>query len=84
MDEAETYRLELVETIAENDEELMMKYLEDEELTPEELQAGLNAAVAAGEIVPVLVTAATTNRGAKLLLDAINALAPQPRGANAN
>ena len=84
LDEAETYRLELVETIAENDEELMMKYLEDEELTLEELQNGLKAAVASGDIVPVYVTAATTNRGVKLLLDAIVAIAPTPGELQAN
>ena len=78
LDEAETYRLELVESIAENDEELMMKYLEDEELTVEELQAGLKTAVESGDIVPVFVTAATTNRGVKLLMDAIPAIAPEP------
>ncbi len=78
LDEAETYRLELVETIAENDEDLMMKYLEDEELTLEELQRGLKAAVASGDIVPVFITAASTNRGVKLLLDWLVAIAPAP------
>lgn len=78
LDEAETYRLELVETIAENDEDLMMKYLEDEELTLAELQAGLKTAVASGDIVPIFVTAATTNRGVKLLLDSLVAIAPAP------
>ncbi|HLT18984.1 MAG TPA: elongation factor G [Thermomicrobiales bacterium] len=78
LDEAETRRLELVEIIAENDEELMMKYLEDEELTVDELRAGLKAAVASGDVVPVIVTAATTNRGPKLLLDALVDLAPPP------
>ncbi len=78
LDEAETYRLELVESIAENDEDLMMKYLEDEELTVDELRAGLKSAVASGDIVPVFVTAATTNRGVKLLLDTLTAIAPAP------
>ena len=78
LDEAETYRLELVETIAENDEELMMKYLEDEELTVEELYSGLKSAVASGDVVPVFITAATTNRGVKMLMDALVAIAPAP------
>ena len=84
LDEAETYRLELVESIAENDEDLMMKYLEDEELTLAELQAGLRAAVASGDIVPVFITAATTNRGAKILLDTLVAIAPAPGALTAS
>ncbi|CAN5676215.1 elongation factor G [soil metagenome] len=83
LDEAETYRLELVESIAENDEDLMMKYLEDEDLTLEELQGGLKMAVASGDIVPVFVTSATTNRGVNLLLDALAAIAPPPGPMNA-
>lgn len=79
LDAVETYRLQIVEAIAENDEELMMKYLEDEELTEGELLAGLKTAVAAGQIVPVLVSSATSNRGVSLLLDAIVDLAPSPR-----
>jgi elongation factor G len=78
MDAAETYRLQLVEAIAENDEDLMLKYLEDEEITTEELWAGLKSAVASGAIVPVLVSAATTNRGVRMVLDAIVELAPEP------
>lgn len=78
MDAAETYRLQLVEAIAENDEELMLKYLEDEPLTSEELSAGLKSAVASGAVVPVLVAAATTNRGVRMFLDAVVDLAPAP------
>lgn len=84
LDAAETYRLQIVESIAENDEELMLKYLEDEELTEEELIGGLKTAVAAGQIVPVLVTSATTNRGVGLILDAIVELAPPPRATVAS
>jgi elongation factor G len=77
LDEAETYRLQLIEAIAENDEDLMLKYLEDEELTTAELRAGLKTAVRNADIVPVLVTAASTNRGPKLVLDALVDLAPE-------
>jgi elongation factor G len=78
MDEVETYRLQLVEKIAENDEELMLRYLEDDDISPGELTAALKSAVAIGEIVPVLATGATTNRGIGILLDTIVELAPAP------
>ncbi|HYI15439.1 MAG TPA: elongation factor G [Thermomicrobiales bacterium] len=78
LDEVETYRLQLVEKIAENDEDLMLRYLEDDEISPDELRAGLRASVASGEIVPVLSCAASTNRGACIVLDAIVDLAPAP------
>lgn len=78
LDEVETHRLQLVEAIAENDEDLMLKYLEDEELTSDELYRGLQQAVAKQEVVPVFVTAATTNRGVNLLLDAITHVTPSP------
>jgi elongation factor G len=78
LDAVETYRLQLVEKIAENDEELMLKYLEDEPLSAEELRQALKGAIRSGAVVPVLVTAATTNRGVGLLLDALAAYAPCP------
>lgn len=78
LDEVETYRLQLVEKIAENDEDLMIRYLEDDEITPDELAQALRTAVAAGEIVPVMASAATTNRGTGLILDTIIELAPPP------
>lgn len=67
----ETYRRQLVEAIAEQDEELTMRYLEDEPISTEELAAGLKQCVASGAVVPVLVGSATTNRGMAQLLDAI-------------
>jgi len=70
-EECATYRQQLVEAIAENDEELMLRYLEDEPISTEELIAGLKTAVAAGAVVPVLCGAATSNRGVQPLLDAI-------------
>ena len=78
LDEVETYRLQIVEKIAENDEELMLRYLEDDDISADELRAGLRAGVASGDIVPVLSCAASTNRGACILLDAIVDLAPAP------
>jgi elongation factor G len=70
-DDEETYRRLLVEAIAEQDEELMMRYLEDDPISTEELAAGLRQCVTSGEVIPVLVGSATANRGIPQLLDAI-------------
>ena len=78
LDEVETYRLQLVEKIAESDEELMLRYLEDDEISADELRTGLRDGVARGEIVPIITCAATTNRGACLVLDSIVELLPAP------
>ncbi|MDP9365490.1 MAG: elongation factor G [Chloroflexota bacterium] len=75
-DRCETYRRQLVEAIAEHDEALMMRYLEDDPISNDELVAGLTACVADGAVVPVLCGATTTNRGAQPLLDAIVAYLP--------
>ena len=76
--QAEEARVTLIEAAAEADDELIMKYLEGEELTGEEVQRGLRAAVLHRAIVPVLVTAATANLGTLPLLDALVAYAPAP------
>ena len=78
LDKAEMYRAELVEAIAENDEELMMKYLEGEELTIEELKKGLRAATISLAITPVLCGTAYRNRGVQKLLDAVIDYMPSP------
>ena len=78
LDKAEMYRSELVEAIAENDEELMMKYLEGEELTIEELKKGLRAATISLAITPVLCGTAYRNRGVQKLLDAVIDYMPSP------
>lgn len=82
LDAVETWRLQLVEKIAENDEELMLRYLEDEEISPEELRAAMKASIAAGLIVPVLATGATTNRGVGIVLDTLIDLAPEPQATH--
>jgi elongation factor G len=71
--------LQLVEKIAENDEDLMLRYLEDEEISADELRAALKTSVANGIIVPVLASASTTNRGVGIILDALVDLAPSPQ-----
>ena len=75
---AQSWRHALVEQIAESNEELMLKYLEGEELTPEELRAGLRAAAITGQLVPVLCGSALKNKGIQLLLDAIVDYLPSP------
>lgn len=72
------YREQLVEAIAETDDALINKYLEGEEISAEELRAGLSAGVASGAIVPVLAGSATRVLGIQPLLDALVALAPSP------
>jgi len=76
--QAEEARVQLVEAAAEGDDELILKYLEGEELTEEEIRRGLRAAVLKGSVVPVVVTAATENIGTRALLDALVAFAPSP------
>ena len=65
------YRQQLVDAIAEHDEALMLRYLEGEEISTEELVKGLESCVRDGSVVPVLCGSATQNRGMQTLLDAI-------------
>ena len=76
-DEVEEARNTLIEDIAANDEELMEKFFEDV-LTPEEIVAGLAAAMKAGNIVPAFCGSGTLNHGVNLLLDAVIASFPAP------
>ncbi|WFA07660.1 elongation factor G [Tissierella sp. Yu-01] len=75
---AAEYREKLVESISEHDEELMMKYLEGEELTTEEVMRGLRAATVSGAVTPVLCGSSYKNRGVQPLLDAIVDYLPSP------
>ncbi len=72
------YREKMVEAIAETDEELMMKYLEGEELTEEELVKGLRNATVNVHLTPVFCGSSYKNKGVQLLLDAIVAYMPSP------
>jgi elongation factor G len=76
---AASAREKLVEEVAASDEALMEKYLEEGDLTQDELASGLLAGVTAGKIVPVLAGSATTSVGVGLLLGAIRNLLPAPR-----
>jgi len=77
-DQAAELRQSMIETAAESDDELVMKYLDGQELTGEEVQRGLAAAVRSGRIVPVLCGSALQNVGVRALMDAIVAYLPDP------
>ena len=77
-DQAEEWRAKLVEAVAETDEELMMKYLEGEELTKEEIKAGLRKGTLDNAIVPVVCGSSYRNKGVQKLLDAIVDYMPAP------
>jgi len=75
---AEEYRHQLVERVAESDDALMEKYLEGEELTVEELKAGIRTLTIAGEVNPVLCGTAFKNKGVQPMLDAVIDFLPSP------
>lgn len=77
-DLAEEYRERLLEKVAEYDDELMMKYLEGEEITPEEIIKAIRAATIKVEIIPVLCGSSYKNKGVQPLLDAIVDYMPSP------
>ena len=77
-DAAAAARKHLVELIAESDEGLMLRYLEDDVLTADELRAGLRQATIASKLVPVLCGSSLKNKGVQLMLDAIIAYLPSP------
>jgi len=78
IDLVEEYRTNLIEAVAEQDEELMMKYLEGEELTVEEIKNGIRKATIAVQMVPVTCGTSYRNKGVQLLLDAIVDYMPSP------
>ncbi|MBE6588135.1 MAG: elongation factor G [Ruminococcaceae bacterium] len=78
MDKAEEYHNALVEAVAETDEELLMKYLEGEELTVEEIKTALRKATIDNAIVPVVCGTSYKNKGVQKLLDAIIDYMPSP------
>ena len=77
-EEAEARRLELIEAIAETDEELTMRYLEGGTFEIDELRRALRAATVSSKLVPVLCGTALRNKGVQLLLDAVVAYLPSP------
>ena len=77
-DEAQLYHDELIEKIAELDDDLTMKYLEGEELTTEELKAALRKGTCECTAVPVCCGSAYRNKGVQKLLDAVLEYMPAP------
>jgi elongation factor G len=77
-DQAETYRHELMEKVAETDDALLETYLETGELTTEQLRAGLRQATISNQIVPVFCGSAFKNKGVQPLLDAVVDYLPSP------
>ncbi|MBC2578453.1 elongation factor G [Peptostreptococcus russellii] len=78
LDKAKEYREALVEAVAETDEELMMKYLEGEEITVEELKKAIRKATIACEMNPVFCGTAYRNKGVQLMLDGVIDYLPAP------
>jgi elongation factor G len=74
----EEYRSKLLESVAEQDEELMMKYLEGEELTEEEIRAGIRKATISVNMIPVTCGSSYRNKGVQLLLNAVVDYMPSP------
>ncbi|MBQ3540457.1 MAG: elongation factor G [Phascolarctobacterium sp.] len=77
-EKAEEYRAMLLEAVAESDDELMMKYLEGEELTEEEIMAGIRKQTIACKMTPVCCGSSYKNKGVQPLLDAVVAFMPAP------
>ncbi len=78
LDKAKEYREAMVEAIAETDDDVMMKYLEGEEISIDELKAALRKAVCDNKIVPVTCGTAFKNKGVQLLLNAVADYMPSP------
>ncbi|VBB08859.1 elongation factor g c-terminus [Lucifera butyrica] len=78
LEQAELYRQNLLDAVAESDDELMMKYLEGEELTIEEIQSGIRKATIACKMTPVLCGSSYKNKGVQPLLDAVVEYMPAP------
>lgn len=77
-DKAEEYRSAMIEAIAETDEVLMEKYLEGEEITEDELHAGLRKATIANEIVPCICGSSYKNKGVQEMINGVVAYLPSP------
>ena len=83
IDQCEVMREKLVEAAAEGSDELMEKYLEDGELSIEEIKQGIRARCLANEIVPVLGGSAFKNKGVQAVLDAVVEYLPSPKEVKA-
>ena len=77
-DDAEAYRADLIETVASVDENLLEKFIGEEEISVDELRAAIRKATIAGDIIPVLNGTAFKNKGVQPLLDAVVWYLPSP------
>ena len=78
IDKANEKRHELIEIIAESDEELLVKYLDGEDLTEDEMKKAIRKMTIEGKMVPVLCGSSYRNKGVQMLLDAIVDYLPSP------
>ena len=83
MELAEKYRAELIEHVAEQDDELMMKYFDGEELTIDEIKTCIRKATIANEMVPIVCGTSYKNKGVQKLLDAVVDYMPAPTDVEA-
>lgn len=83
-DDIALYHEQLIEAAAEGDDDLTIKYLEGEELTPEEIKDGLKKSIALRKVVPVLAGSATKNIGAARLMDFVAGFLPAPEANEGN
>ncbi|UTR12507.1 elongation factor G [Evansella sp. LMS18] len=81
--QADEYREKLIEAVSELDEELMMKYLEGEELTIDEIKAAIRKGTVNVEFYPVICGSAFKNKGVQLMLDAVIDYLPAPTDVEA-
>ncbi|MGN0736497.1 MAG: elongation factor G, partial [Anaerovoracaceae bacterium] len=78
VDLAQEWREKLIESVAETDEELMMKFLEGEEFSVEEIKSTIRKETIAGRMVPMLCGSAYRNKGVQMMLDAVVDYMPSP------
>jgi len=78
VEQADEFRRAMIEAVVEVDEDLMMKYLEGEEITVEEIKAAMRKGVIANQIVPVFCGSSYKNKGVQQMLDAVVEYMPSP------
>lgn len=78
LEEANTFRVKMIESIADHDESLMEKYLMEEEISEEEIVAAIRKATIVKDITPVMCGTALRNKGVQALLDKVLAFLPSP------
>ena len=78
VDQAEEYRHELVDVLSEFDENILEKYVDDQDISAEDLRAALRAGTLSGHCVPILTGSAFKNKGVQPLLDAVIDYLPSP------